>query len=106
MEIFDENAGWDIQTNGEKWSITTEHGDLIADGIAHGKIAHYISKMHNSSIRAKKNFREADSEDIPRDNGLRSEQCDATAFPYECVYGLQHTGPHVTYGIWGIYLFD
>lgn len=105
MEI-DENVGWNILPNGVTWSITTEDGDIIADDIPHGKVAHYIVSMHNSKIRAKKNFREVGLGPSPRDNGLRSVQCGATAFPYTCVHGLQHTGSHVTYGTRANYLFD
>ena len=105
MEI-DENVGWNVHSNGGTFSITTEEGDIIADDIPHHELAHYIARMHNVEVRAKRNFRQVTLNEIPRDNGLRSRQCDATVIGYRCVHGLQHTGPHVTYGIGRDYLFD
>lgn len=105
MQI-DETIGWNINPFGGTWSITTVDGDIIADDIPHGDIAHYIAEMHNTKVRSSKNFRIMVLETSHRDDGSTDKQCGATAHPYRCVYGAGHTGQHVTYGTTTTYVFD
>lgn len=106
MQI-DETIGWNINPFGGTWSITTVDGDIIADDIPHGEVAHYIADMHNTKVRNNRGFRVvADIRKIHFDNGDTDKQCDETAHPYRCVYVAGHTGPHVTYGTTTTYLFD
>lgn len=103
---IDKTIGWNINPYGDTWRITTVDGDLVADDIPHGDIAHYIANGHNTKVRNNRNFRGVDIRNIPADDGDTDKQCDETAHPYRCMHGVGHTGPHVTHGILTDYLFD
>lgn len=102
---IDQTIGWNINPYGDTWRITTVDGDIIADGIPHGELAHYIASAHNTTVRKNRGFR-AVILDINTDDGTTDKQCDETAHPYRCMYHEGHTGPHVTYGVKKDYLFD
>ena len=103
---IDETIGWNINPYGDSWRITTVDGDIIADGIPHGELAHYIASAHNTTVRNNRNFRVVDSRNIPSDDGDTVRQCGASAHPYRCMHGVGHTGPHVAHGNITAYLFD
>lgn len=103
---IDQTIGWNINPYGDSWRITTTDGDLVADDIPHGELAHYIASMHNTKVRNNRNFRVADTGNIHTDYGATDKQCNETAHPYRCMYGEGHTGPHVTYGTRVAYFFD
>ena len=105
MQI-DETIGWNVNPYGGTWSITTTDGDIIADDIPHGEVAHYIASMHNTKVLNNRNFRAVDIRDIHFDDGDTDKQCDETAHFYRCMYGAGHTGPHVTCGTGEDYVFD
>ena len=101
---FDETIGWNIDPYGDTWRITTTTGDTVADGIPYGELAHYIANMHNTKVRARKNFRITDIKTLHPNDGDTVKQCNASAHPYRCMYSVGHTGPHVAHGITTVYL--
>lgn len=98
---------WALESHGGTWSITTKDGDVVADDIPHGETANYIVSNHHRDLRERHGFRKSTHFDTqPARKNPAGKQCSAVCPPYRCTQDHGHTGPHYTYGMDAVYVFD